>query len=94
MSNWKAVQENWGPIAVGFAIVVALVSAYATIYIQSIVKEAGENLTPVQQEFKIDLALAKNDAAHNKEGIEDLKKGQTKIEKKLDDLITLMLKRQ
>ena len=92
-ANWKAIQEHWGPIALGIGVVVALVSAYATIFIQGQIKEAHSVATPIQAQFRTDLAIARKDAAHNKEGIEDLKDGQDKIEEKLDDLIQLMLKR-
>ncbi len=94
MSNsWKTVQDNWGPITLGLVVVVALVSAYATLYIQSEIEDAGANPTAIQQEFRVGLALAQKDAAHNKEGIEDLKDGQKEIDRKLDDLIQLMLER-
>jgi hypothetical protein len=93
-TNWKVISEHWGPIGLGLVVVVALVSAYATLFIQSQIIAAHAVDTPIQAAFRTDLELTKNDAAHNKEGIDDLKDGQTVMNRKLDDLFKLMLERR
>lgn len=84
------LRDNW-PIIVGVSVLVSvLVSAYATLYIQGIVKAAiianNELVSPREQQFRLDLSQALDDAGDNKTGLE-------RMEGKLDRLIDLMMAR-
>jgi len=87
---FKQLRDGW-PIILGISVLVsALVSAWMTLYVQNIVKEAivanNKIITPGQLQFQLDIAKALDDAGDNKEGI-------VRIEKKLDKLLDLMLDR-
>ena len=94
-SQWNKIKENWGPITTAGGVVVALLVAYATLFVQGQITAAGHPVSSTSfSELRLDVEVAANDAAHNKETLDRVDDALIRLEGKFDALTLLILEQR
>lgn len=91
----QKIKEHWGVIVACAGVTFALLTAYATVFIDDRIKAA-----PARSEIvalQKDVGLAKNDAEHNKETLDRLVGAvgslDDKVDRKFEKLTDLIMER-